>query len=31
LLEADKRSKGVEAGQMGYEDILLELVFKILH
>jgi DNA polymerase-3 subunit delta len=31
LLEADKRSKGVEAGQMSYEDILLELVFKILH
>ena len=31
LLEADKRSKGVEAGHMSYDDIILELVFKILH
>lgn len=31
LHEADKRSKGVEAGHLSYDDILLELVFKILH
>ena len=31
LHEADKRSKGVDAGQMSYDDILLELVYKILH